>query len=152
MRLGLTLFVLGLMQLAAAFNAPVATTRSLRTSPVIMKHPDFVTRLARSEAGRLRLVVTKSNNHIYGQIVDDTKHAVVVAASTMEKEQREGEASTRDCAAATEVGKRLAAKALAKGVEKVYFDRKGKKVRLFPRHHREITSRSAARFSPRQLA
>ncbi|KAL3915781.1 MAG: hypothetical protein SGPRY_007083 [Prymnesium sp.] len=96
---------------------------------MVMKHRDYFTRLARAQAGRLRLVVTKSNNHIYGQLVDDSKGAVVVAASTMEKEQREADASTRTCEAASQVGKRLGEKAVAKGFEKVHFDRKGYKVR-----------------------
>ncbi|KAL1528323.1 hypothetical protein AB1Y20_009678 [Prymnesium parvum] len=117
-----------LLHLAAAFHAPsTLNARALRASTPTMKHAEYFTRLARAEAGRLRLVVTKSNNHIYGQIVDDTKHAIVAAASTMEKELREAEGPKRGVSAAALVGKRLAEKALAKGVEKVHFDRKGYK-------------------------
>ena len=65
-----------------------------------------------------------SNNHIYGQVIDDSKSTVVCAASTMEKDERDTYGG--NCAAATAVGKRLGERALAKGVEKVYFDRNGK--------------------------
>ena len=66
----------------------------------------------------------RSNNHIYGQIVDDTKGTIVTAASTMEKDLKETYGG--NCDAATVVGKRLAERALAKGVERVHFDRNGR--------------------------
>ena len=65
---------------------------------------------------------SRSNNHIYGQIIDDTKDAVLCASSTMEADVREGK--TDNCEAAAGVGKRLAERALAKGITKVHFDRK----------------------------
>lgn len=123
----LCLLVAALLQCASALQLPVhAAVGASRTASPQMKHPDYFNRLARAENGRLRLVVTRSNNHIYGQIIDDSKDAVVAAASTMEKEVRETDIGLATCAGATEVGKRLAAKALAKGIEKVHFDRKGK--------------------------
>merc|ERR1719230_721035 len=125
----LTFLLAALLQLSHAFQLPATGVASCpcRAASPQMKHPEYFTRIARAEAGRLRLVVSKSNNHIYGQIVDDSKDAVIAAASTMEKEVREAGGSTRDCAAATEVGKRLAAKATAQGIEKVHFDRKSYK-------------------------
>ena len=40
----------------------------------------------------------RSNNHIYGQIIDDSKDAVLTAASTMEKDVREsGAKGTNNC-------------------------------------------------------
>ena len=89
-----------------------------------MKHHQYFSRMARAEAGRLRLCVFRSNNHIYGQVIDDTKDAVVAAASTLEKELRESKGN--DKAAAAVVGKLLAERALAKGIEKVHFDRNGR--------------------------
>ena len=68
----------------------------------------------------------RSNNHIYGQVIDDRKDAVLVAASTMEKEVRGSESRGGNCEAASGVGKRLAERALAKGIEKVHFDRNGR--------------------------
>uniref|UniRef100_A0A7S4HF67 Large ribosomal subunit protein uL18c n=1 Tax=Prymnesium polylepis TaxID=72548 RepID=A0A7S4HF67_9EUKA len=124
----LSLLLAALLQLAGALQVPaIAAARVCRAAAPQMKHPEYFKRLARAEAGRLRLVVSKSNNHIYGQVVDDAKDAIVASASTMEKEVRESDGSTRDCAAATEVGKRLAVAAKAKGIEKVFFDRKGYK-------------------------
>ena len=73
-----------------------------------------------------RPIFSRSNNHIYGQIIDDSKHAVVSSASTMEKEVREAGAKTNNKEAAAEVGKRLAERALAKGITKVVFDRNGR--------------------------
>ncbi len=72
-----------------------------------------------------RIAAHSSNNHIYGQVIDDSKDAVLVAASTTEAEMREGNTANQE--AATAVGKLLAARALAKGIDKVYFDRNGKK-------------------------
>ena len=57
-------------------------------------------------------------------MIDDSKGAVLVSASTMEKEAKETYGG--NCAAAVEVGKRLGARALAKGIEKVTFDRNGR--------------------------
>ena len=57
-------------------------------------------------------------------MIDDTKDAVVAAASTLEKELRESKGN--DKAAAAVVGKLLAERALAKGIEKVHFDRNGR--------------------------
>jgi len=114
------------LQLPVCSSATSAIAAS-RTPVPTMKHKDYFTRIARAEGGRLRLSVSRSNNHIYGQIIDDTKDAVVVAASTMEKEVREEIPNGGNSAAATAVGKRLAAKALAKGIEQVYFDRNGKR-------------------------
>jgi len=103
-----------------------------------MKHPDHFQRLQRAEAGRLRLCVFRSNNHIYGQVIDDSKHAIVATASTMEKEL--GVEAGGNCAAATVVGKALGERALAAGVDKVYFDRNGR-----PYHGRVKALAEAAR-------
>ena len=68
-----------------------------------------------------------SNNHIYAQVIDDSKGAVLCSASTMEKDVREESKSGGNCDAATAVGKRIGARALEKGIQKVFFDRNGKK-------------------------
>ena len=57
-------------------------------------------------------------------MIDDSKDAVLVAASTNEAELREG--ATGNCEAATAVGKLLASRAIAKGIDKVFFDRNGR--------------------------
>ncbi len=73
-----------------------------------------------------RLTVFRSNLHIYAQVVSDDGGKVLAAASTSEKSVREQLASGGgNVAAATLVGKLIAEKAKAAGVEKVAFDRSG---------------------------
>lgn len=74
---------------------------------------------------RPRLAVFRSNQHIYAQIIDDTAHHTLVAASTVEPTLRAlGNAANREGAA--NVGKALAERALEKGITQVIFDRGGK--------------------------
>jgi large subunit ribosomal protein L18 len=68
-------------------------------------------------------VCRRTNNHIYAQVVDDAKGHILVSASTIEKGGRQEYGGNRE--SATEVGKRIASRALEKGVEQVYFDRNG---------------------------
>merc|ERR1719197_351116 len=104
---------------AEACPAPVG-----RAGTVTMKHKDYFKRVANAEKGRLRLCVFRSNNHIYGQVIDDSKDMVVAAASSLEKDIKE--TGGQNCAAASVVGKRLAERAKSKGIEKVFFDRNGR--------------------------
>lgn len=72
-----------------------------------------------------RLCVYRSLNHIYAQIIDDTVGNTLVTASTLDKElkgQLTGKTKKEEAKA---VGELLAKKALAKGIEKVVFDRGG---------------------------
>jgi large subunit ribosomal protein L18 len=82
-------------------------------------------RIARRNRGRLRLSVFRSNCHIYAQVIDDIKGVTLAAASTMDKDLRTKLKSGRDIAAAGEVGKLVAERALAAGVKNVVFDRGG---------------------------
>ncbi|MGN0820044.1 MAG: 50S ribosomal protein L18 [Christensenellaceae bacterium] len=72
-----------------------------------------------------RLSVYRSLNHIYAQIIDDTNGNTLVACSTMEKALTEAIKDKSKSEVATVVGKELAKKALAKGINKVVFDRGG---------------------------
>ncbi len=74
---------------------------------------------------RPRLCVYRSIHHIYAQIVDDTLGKTLVAASTVEKEVSEGLKSLGNIEAAKAVGKAVARRAKAKGIEAVVFDRGG---------------------------
>ena len=69
-----------------------------------------------------RLDVFRSNAHIYAQIIDDVNGVTLAAASSNEK-GFEGLGS--NCEAAGKVGKLLAERAKAKGIENVCFDRGG---------------------------
>ena len=73
--------------------------------------------------GRLRLSVFRSSKHIYAQVIDDTGSRTVAAASSLDKGLREKLKTGSDTAAATEVGKLLAERAVSAGVSEVVFDR-----------------------------
>ena len=75
-----------------------------------------------------RLAVHRSNLHIYASIISDDGARVLASASTAEKEVREQLGSPGkggNTAAATIIGRRIAEKARAAGIEKVAFDRSG---------------------------
>ena len=72
-----------------------------------------------------RLVVNRTNCHIYAQIIAPTGDRVLASASTLEADVRKDVKNGGNRAAATVVGKRIAAKAKAAGVEVVAFDRSG---------------------------
>lgn len=76
-----------------------------------------------------RLSVFRSNQHIYANIIGPEGDRVLVSASTLEPEMRQQLATQSgrggNVAAAALVGKRIAEKARAAGIEKVAFDRSG---------------------------
>jgi large subunit ribosomal protein L18 len=72
---------------------------------------------------RPRLAVFRSINHIYAQIIDDASGRTLAAASTVEKELK-GSTQTKSEEAAV-VGKLVAERAKAAGIERVVFDRAG---------------------------
>ncbi|MBW4615202.1 MAG: 50S ribosomal protein L18 [Desmonostoc vinosum HA7617-LM4] len=74
---------------------------------------------------RPRLAVFRSHEHIYAQVIDDTKHHTLVAASTVEPELKSTITSGSNCEASVQVGKLIAARSLEKGITKVVFDRGG---------------------------
>jgi large subunit ribosomal protein L18 len=73
-----------------------------------------------------RLAVHRTNVHIYASVISDDGTKVLASASTVEKEVREALGGNGgNVAAAAIIGKRIAEKAKAAGVEKVAFDRSG---------------------------
>lgn len=76
-----------------------------------------------------RLNVYRSLNHIYAQIIDDTaldgNGTTLVSASTIEKEIMAKVKDMNKVEASKEVGKIIAERAKAKGIESVVFDRGG---------------------------
>ncbi|MCR5451660.1 MAG: 50S ribosomal protein L18 [Lachnospiraceae bacterium] len=74
---------------------------------------------------RPRMSVFRSNNHMYVQIIDDTEANTLVAASTVEKDVKDGLAKTNDIDAAKKLGSVIAKRALDKGIKTVVFDRGG---------------------------
>lgn len=71
---------------------------------------------------RPRLCVFRSENNIYVQVIDDVAGTTLTAASTVEKDF---EGSGGNIEAARKVGKTIAERCLAKGIEEVVFDRGG---------------------------
>ncbi len=75
---------------------------------------------------RPRLSVFRSLKHIYAQVIDDTTGRTIVSASSQEAAMGNPEAaSSPKTAASAAVGKALAERALAAGVNRVVFDRGG---------------------------
>ena len=91
------------------------------------------TRLRRARKTRARIAdlkmvrgcVFRTNSHIYAQVISAEGGEVLAQASTLEAEVRDGLKSGGNIEAAALVGKRIAEKAKAAGVEKVAFDRSG---------------------------
>lgn len=76
-----------------------------------------------NKGSRPRLVVFRSNQHIYAQVIDDNKGVTVASASTMEKEVAEGLKSKSNTEAAAKVGAMVARRAKDASVTKIVFDR-----------------------------
>lgn len=72
-----------------------------------------------------RLSVYRSLNHIYAQVIDDTKGVTLCSASTMEKDVKEEVKDMTKTEAAKVVGKKVAERAMEKGIKNVVFDRGG---------------------------
>ena len=70
-----------------------------------------------------RLNVFRSNQHIYAQIIDDSKHCTLVSASSNDKELKLENGSNIE--AAKKVGELVAKRALALSIKAVVFDRGG---------------------------
>jgi len=77
------------------------------------------------EQGVTRLVIHRTPRHIYAQVIAPNGSEVLAAASTVEKAIREQVKYTGNKDAAAVVGKTVAERALAKGVQAVAFDRSG---------------------------
>ena len=83
-----------------------------------------VRRVLRARAyGKPRLSVFRSSKQIYAQIIDDEKGATLVAASSLEKDNRSGLKTGATVEAARSIGKQIAERAVAAGITSVVFDR-----------------------------
>jgi len=86
------------------------------------------TRIRIAQQGVARLTVNRTNLHIYAAVISGDGSKVLASASTAEAEIRSslgGSGKGGNTAAAQVIGKRIAEKAKAAGVEKVAFDRAG---------------------------
>ena len=80
-----------------------------------------IRRKVRGTTERPRLAIFRSVAHIYAQVIDDQRGETLASASTLSLKLKTG----GNVAAAKEIGKAVAEKALEKGVRKVVFDRGG---------------------------
>jgi large subunit ribosomal protein L18 len=83
------------------------------------------TRLKIAELGVKRLVVHKTNCHIYAQIIDETGSKVLAVASTAQKAFSGSVKNGGNIEAAKLIGKAIAEKATSAGIKEVAFDRAG---------------------------
>src|SRR3546814_4566523 len=81
--------------------------------------------IRRKANGRPLLSVFRSSKHIYAQFIDDIQGHTLVAASSLEKDLKGRIKTGADRAAAVEVGKLVAERAVAAGLGEVVFDRGG---------------------------
>jgi len=89
---------------------------------------------------RPRLCVFRSLNHIYAQVIDDSRGQTLTFASTLDPEIREGAEGKAKAGEAELVGSLVAKRALSHGINQVVFDRGGYKY-----HGRVKTLAEAAR-------
>ena len=78
-----------------------------------------------SNSSRVRLVVHRSNKHIYAQLIDDKKGVTLVSTGDLGKEIKGKKSNKTE--AAFFIGEKIAEKAAKKGVKTVTFDRSGYK-------------------------
>ena len=81
------------------------------------------TRLRKLSNGKPRLSVFRSSKNIYAQVIDDARGQTLAAASTVEEAAGAERGSNKDAAAI--VGRLIAERAKAAGVDAVVFDRGG---------------------------
>lgn len=82
------------------------------------------TRIRIAKQGVARLTVNRTNQHIYATVISEDGSRVVASASSLEADLR-GSIKGGTVDGAASIGKRIAEKAKAAGVEKVAFDRAG---------------------------
>lgn len=80
-------------------------------------------KLRRTNRGRMRLSVHRSNKNISVQLIDDVNGVTLASASSLEKDF--GVVGKNNIEAATKVGAAIAERAKKAGVEEAYFDRGG---------------------------
>ncbi|MCC5863973.1 MAG: 50S ribosomal protein L18 [Wenzhouxiangella sp.] len=83
------------------------------------------TRSRIQRAGKARLTVHRSGRHLYAQVIAPGGEQTVAAASTVQKDLRADLSGTCNIEAAKAVGKAVAERSLAAGIDAVAFDRSG---------------------------
>ncbi|MFW0776400.1 MAG: 50S ribosomal protein L18 [Rickettsiales bacterium] len=98
-------------------------SKAVKSRALFMRRRQRVrTSLRKNAADRVRLSVHRSGQHIYAQLIDDSKGVTLASASTLDKEIK-GKAATIEGAKA--VGEMIAKRAGKANVKEVVFDRGG---------------------------
>ncbi len=101
-------------------------SQSVKSKALFARRQERNRRALRKKAtGRVRLSVFRSGQHIYAQLIDDTKGATLASASSLDKDIKSKSKSTSTVEAAKSVGELIAKKAKAANVKEVVFDRGG---------------------------
>lgn len=77
----------------------------------------------RGTSEKPRLSVSKTNAHIYAQLIDDVKGVTLAGIGTLSKENRETAHKAKSKQAARHIGKQIGELALKNQIERVVFDR-----------------------------
>lgn len=80
----------------------------------------------RGTAERPRLSLCLSNKHVYAQLIDDEAGKTLVSVNSTAKEVRDAKLKA-NLAGVTELGKQIGEKAKAANIEKIVFDRNGRR-------------------------
>ena len=100
------------------------TSIAQRSKTLFVRRRQRVRRnLRRAANGRARLSVFRSSKHIYAQVIDDAAGRTLAAASSLDGSLKAALKTGADIAAAGAVGKLIAERAKAAGIEQVVFDR-----------------------------
>lgn len=77
----------------------------------------------RGSEAKPRLSVSKTNAHIYAQIIDDVKGVTLAGVGTLSKENKSASLNRKSKESARRIGQQIAELAKAKNIETVVFDR-----------------------------
>jgi large subunit ribosomal protein L18 len=83
-------------------------------------------KIVRGTSSRPRLVVFRSHQHIYVQIIDDSSAQTITSCSTIEPAIKQQLASTANTQASKLVGETIGKRLVEKNIKSVIFDRNGK--------------------------
>ena len=100
---------------------------AVKVSRAVIRHRIHV-RIRKKLSGtgaRPRLVVFRSNKHIYAQLIDDVRGVTLASAGSTEGDTKQSVANGGNVAAAKEIGRLIAERGRQKGVDVVLFDRGG---------------------------
>ena len=97
----------------------------LTRKEAIAKRHRRVRRKVNGTSDRPRLSVFRSHQHIYAQVIDDQQQHTLAASSTLDPTLRADLKSAATCESAAAVGRAVTQACLAKGIQKVVFDRGG---------------------------